>query len=180
MLQIKKGGESLNKTNKIVYMAMLLALEIILTRFLSIQTPIIRIGFGFIPIALAAVLFGPLLAGTMAAVADILGMIIFPKGAYFPGFTLSAFISGAVYGVVLYKKNISIIKVALAALIIIVGVDLFMNTYWLTIITGKAASVLIGPRITKSIIMFPIQVVLTYTVIKIINKFQFVPKLNNM
>lgn len=68
----------MNKVNKIVYMGLLIALKVILTRFLSIQTPIVRIGFGFLPIAVAGIMFGPIFAG-IAAIADILGMIIFPK-----------------------------------------------------------------------------------------------------
>lgn len=170
----------MSKTNKIVYLAMLLALEIVLTRFVAIQTPTIRIGFGFIPIAVAAIMFGPLLAGGMAAIADIFGMIIFPKGAYFPGFTLSALVSGAIYGIFLYKKNLSILRVALAVLVIIVFVDLLMNTYWLSILMGEAVEVLIGPRFIKSAIMFPIQTTVTYIVLKLISRFQFMPKISDI
>lgn len=171
----------MNKTNKIVYMAILIALEIIITRFLSIQTPILRIGFGFIPLALGGAMLGPVLAGTMAASADILRMFLFPSGfPYFPGFTLSAFVAGAIYGLLLYKRQVSILRTALAVALIIIFVDLFMNTYWLTMTTGKAASVLIGTRITKSIIMFPIQTTIIYTVIKLIDRFEFMPKVKHI
>ena len=36
-------------------LAFLIALEIILTRFCSIQTPIVRIGFGFLPVAMMGI-----------------------------------------------------------------------------------------------------------------------------
>ncbi|MGY0372374.1 folate family ECF transporter S component [Clostridium sp. JNZ J1-5] len=168
----------MNKINKIVYMGLLISLEIILTRFLSIQTPIVRIGFGFLPIVAAGVMFGPILAGITAAIADVLGMLIFPQGAYFPGFTLSAFIGGVVYGNLFYKKSATIIRSAIAVGIIIVFVDLVLNTYWLTFITGKAATALIIPRLTKSVIMFPIQTTLIYTLWKLIIRLNFMPKFN--
>ena len=67
----------------LVTMALLIALEVVLTRFLSINLPIVRIGFGFLPVAIAAILFGPLWAGIGYAVGDLIGMLIWPTGAYF-------------------------------------------------------------------------------------------------
>ena len=37
---------------KLIQISLLIAIEVILTRFCSIQTPIVRIGFGFLPIAI--------------------------------------------------------------------------------------------------------------------------------
>lgn len=156
----------MKKTSTIVYMALFISLNIIFARFLSIQTPIIRIGFGFLPTALCAIMFGPLIGGITGAVADILGMVIFPKGAYFPGFTLSAFIGGVIYGVILHKKKISLLRSALAVALIIVFVDTIMNTIWLSMITGKAALGLLIPRFIKNLIMFPIQSGLVYVMWK--------------
>lgn len=155
-------------TRTLVIMSLFIALEIILTRFLSIQTPILRIGFAFVATALCSIILGPVLGSIAAGVADILGMIIFPQSAYFPGFTLSALLSGLIYGLMLHKKNISILRVALTVLIITIFVDLGLNTLWLSMITGKAVFALIGPRFIKSLIMFPIQVILIHVVWKYI------------
>lgn len=74
----------MGKTKVLVMMALFVAMEVILTRFLSIQTPTIRIGFGFVPIALSAILLGPWRGGLTAVLADLLGMLLFSKGMYFP------------------------------------------------------------------------------------------------
>jgi len=166
----------LSKVNKIVYLGLLICLEVVFTRFLSIQTPIIRVGFGFLPIAAAGILLGPVWAGIAAAIADILGMMIFPKGAYFPGFTVSAFVGGLIYGVAFYKRHVSLFRSTIAVAAIIVIIDLFMNTYWLTIITGKAAKVILYPRLIKSVIMLPIQTLLIFSLWKVINKLEFLTK----
>lgn len=173
----RKGERRLKKTDTMVYMALFIALDIVFTRFLSIQTPIIRIGFGFLPISLCAIMFGPIVGGAAGAIADILGMAIFPKGAYFPGFTVSAFIAGAIYGLVLHKKQISILRSSLAVALIIVIVDSILNTYWLSIITGKAAGALLMPRLIKNAIMFPIQTTLIYTVWKLFSKLELTSKI---
>lgn len=47
-------------------LALLLAMEIILSRFFSIQLPIIRVTFAFIPISAAGILFGPVPAALVA------------------------------------------------------------------------------------------------------------------
>ena len=90
--------EQKSNTKRLVVLAFLIALEIILTRFCSIQTPIVRIGFGFLPVAMMGILYGPIWAGIGYAIGDLLGMLIFPSAAYFPGFTLTAFLTGMIFG----------------------------------------------------------------------------------
>ncbi|HYE81148.1 MAG TPA: folate family ECF transporter S component [Clostridia bacterium] len=147
----------MSKTRTIAFVGLLVSMEIIFTRFLSFQTPIIRIGFGFIPVAFSAILFGPVIGGLTGALADVAGMMIFPKGAYFPGFTLSAFLGGAIYGLFLYRKPVTLVNVVKSVLVITIFVDLGLNTLWLSMITGKAAAALLIPRLYKSAIMLPIQ-----------------------
>ncbi|MBU3114513.1 folate family ECF transporter S component [Clostridium lacusfryxellense] len=158
----------MKNTRIFIFMGLLLSIEIVLTRFFAIQTPIVRIGFGFIPIAIASVMFGPVLGGITAAFSDILGMMLFPKGIYFPGFTLSALLSGIIYGISLYKKPKTMLRIIIAVSIILIFVDLGLNTYWLSIITGKGIVALFVPRLIKSIIMLPIQSLLIYSCLKFI------------
>ncbi|MEI3502102.1 MAG: folate family ECF transporter S component [Anaerovoracaceae bacterium] len=54
--------EKKSATSRLVIMAFLIAMEIILTRFCSINTPILRIGFGFLPVAMMGIMFGPVWA----------------------------------------------------------------------------------------------------------------------
>ena len=63
--------EQKSNTKRLVVLAFLIALEIILTRFCSIQTPIVRIGFGFLPVAMMGILYGPIWAGRFAGHADL-------------------------------------------------------------------------------------------------------------
>lgn len=153
----------MSKTKKFVYLGLLIALNVVLTRFFSINTPIIQIGFGFLAVAFAAQLFGPLTAGIMAAAADILGSVLFPSsGAYFPGFTLSAFVGGVIYGLFIYNKKINMLNIFLAVVLINVFVNMGLNTIWLTMLTGKGFMAIIVPRVIKDLIMIPIQTVLVY------------------
>ena len=143
-----------------IIMSLFIALEIILTRFCSINTPIIRIGFGFLPIAMLGIMFGPLWAGIAYAIGDFLGMMIFPNGYYFPGFTLTAFLTGIVFGVVLHKKKITYVRSFFAALIVCGVLNLCLDTLWLYMMTGQAIMALLPARILKVAFAIPIQTIL--------------------
>ena len=60
-------------TEKLVITAILIALEVILTRFVGISTPMLRISFGFLPMVIVAMYYGPIWGGGAYALADILG-----------------------------------------------------------------------------------------------------------
>lgn len=150
----------MKKTHVLVFVGILIATEIVLTRYCAIQTDIVRIGFGFIPIVLSAMLFGPVIGGTTAMLADILGMMIFPRGAYFPGFTFSALVGGVIYGLVLYNKPKTVLRIFLAVLLVTVIRDLGLNTLWLSMLSHKAVNVIMIPRILKSLFMLVVQVLI--------------------
>ncbi|WP_297133661.1 folate family ECF transporter S component [Terrisporobacter sp.] len=142
---------------KLIQISLLIAIEVILTRFCSIQTPILRIGFGFLPIAITAMMYGPLSAGISYVIGDTLGMLLFPSGAYFPGFTLTAFLTGLTYGVFLYNKPVTWTRIIGSVLTVCLVINLGLDTYWLSIMMGKGYLALLPTRIIKSVIMIPIQ-----------------------
>lgn len=141
-----------------VQVSLLIALEIVLSRFLSIATPIMKIGFGFVPIAVCAMLYGPVLAGAAGGLADLVGAILFPIGPYFPGFTLSAVLTGVVFGVFLFhrenKWRYLIAAVCINCLIISLG----LSTFWIHVLYGTPLDKLIPVRALQNSIMIPIQI----------------------
>ncbi len=94
-------------TRKLVYLAFLIALTIVLQRFLSIQIPMagvagVRIGFGGLPIIIAGVTMGPLAGGAVGAIGDVIGYFMNPQGAYMPHFTLTAALTGIIPGWIVF------------------------------------------------------------------------------
>ncbi|MGE5615213.1 MAG: folate family ECF transporter S component [Bacillota bacterium] len=151
----------MKKTRILVYMSLLVSLYVLLNHVIPvIQVETIRISFGFMPQAFASMLFGPIIGGIGSAVGDILGMIIAPKGPYFPGLTFSAMLTGLIYGLFLYKKPKNIWRIIMAVLCITIFVDIVMNTYWLTILYGRAFLAILPGRIIKCLVMIPIQTVI--------------------
>jgi len=150
---------------KIIYLSLFIAMEVIFTRFFSINTPIVRIGFGFLPIAIASMMFGPLYGGIMAGAADVLGMMLFPTGGtFFPGFTMSACLTGVIYGVFLYQKPKTWRRIIMAVLTLTIVVTLGLNSLWLSILTGNGLWAILPTRIFKALIMIPIQILVIHQI----------------
>lgn len=153
--------KSHSNTLRLITIALLIALEIILTRFFSVTFPMVRIGFGFIPIAIAAIMFGPMWAGITYAIADFIGMMLFPiGGGYFPGFTLSFFLVGIIYGFVLYGHAVTFKRAMLASALAAILVHLLLTTFWLSLLLGDSYITLLPIRIVKCAVMIPIEGVL--------------------
>ena len=151
---------------RLVTVSFLIALSIVLSRFLSITTPITKIGFAFLPIAFAGIWFGPLYGALTATVADIIGATLFPSGAFFPGFTLTAFLTGVIYGFILHRKPLTIFRICGAVLIITVLLHLGLNSLWLWMTTGRGIMVILPTRLLNNAVLVPVQVISIYTLSK--------------
>lgn len=150
-------SKSRDSAYAVVLMGLLVALEVVLTRFLSIRTPLVTIGFGFIPVCLAGMMFGPLRAGLVGAAADFLGAILFPIAPFFPGFTLTALLAGVVYGLFFYRRPLKVSQIVLAVLLVNLLLNLGLNTFWLYMTGGAGTAALLPARLIKCAVMIPIQ-----------------------
>ena len=152
-----------NMAQKLATVGILVALDIVLSRFLSINTFNMRIGFGFVPVVLAAVLYGPVWAALTAGLADVLGVMLFPTGPYFPGFTLTAILMGLTYGLLLYKQ-INLGRIVAAVTICRIPLSLGLNTLWISVLYGKAFMALVPARIFQEAVLFPIHILVIWFV----------------
>ena len=157
----------MSKNKKIILTAILLATFIILSRFLSIKTPILKISFAFIPTMLCAIWLGAKWTILLNILGDVIGATLFPTGPYFIGYTISTAIAGFIYGIILYnkkEKNFTekefIIRVTISVILVAIIVNMGLNTLWTSITLGKAFQVLFITRIVKQLIMIPIHIVI--------------------
>ena len=146
-----------SNTKKLAVSALLIALDVVLTRLLAINTNVMKIGLGFAAVALSAMLYGPWWAALTAALGDLLGAVLFPTGAYFPGFTLTAACTGLLFGLCMYKKPARWHWPVLAAALNTLLVTYLANTALICYISGNAFSVLLTARAVQLAVMFPVQ-----------------------
>ena len=151
----------------VVFCALMLAMQIVLSRFLSIQTPFVKFGFAFIPISIVAMLYGMPASIPVCALSDLIGALLFPTGPYFPGFTLTAALMGVSFGFFLKDlpavgKGKALCRIAAAIFINQFILSLFLNSYWITFTASKGFSFFIVTRFTSSCTDFVVQTAVIY------------------
>lgn len=138
---------------------MFASLVILLTYVFSIKITFVHITFGFLPLALYASMYGPWKAGMVGAVANLIGSTMFYPDIFFPGFVLSDFLKGWIYGYFFHKKKeLSWRNTWQPFLLVTLLIHLGLNTLWLVILYDKAAEVIFMSRLVKNIICYPMEV----------------------
>lgn len=167
----------MTKTKKIILSALLLAMLIVLSRFLSVKTPIVKISFAFIPTMLCAIWLGPKWTVLLNVLGDVIGATLFPTGPFFIGYTISTAIAGLIYGLLLYKRKENtyndtqfILRLILAVVLVTCISNIGLNTLWISITAGKSYKVLLGTRIAKELVMIPIRVIIVFLIEKMLRK----------
>lgn len=127
----------------------------------------IKIGFSTIANQMVYYLFGPVVGIFFGGALDILKYFIKPTGPFFAGFTFNAMVAGLIYGMIYYKKPLSLTRVFLAELTVSVVCNMLLGTYWLTIIYGKGFFVLLPARALKNLLMLPINSIFFYGIANI-------------
>lgn len=163
---LKESSQELKKLNALITSSLLLAICVVLGLLGTVMIgQFIRISFNYLPIALGSMLFGPVAGSILGALSDILNFILAPKGPFYPGFTVNAIVTGLVYGFGLYRKRATLSRIIIIKVILVLGVDILLSTYWLSDLYGQAFLALLPMRALKSIIMLPIDVAMLYFVL---------------
>lgn len=147
-----------NNTTMLVTLALLVALNIVLARFLSFNAWNLRIGFAFVSTFVGAYLYGPVGGAVVAGLGDVLGATLFPTGAFFPGFTVTAVVSGIIYGVFLNKKQ-ALPNVVIAVLLNQIICSLLLNSLWISILYGSPYKALLVTRSFQCVILTVVEIV---------------------
>lgn len=171
-----------SKTYKIVSSGLLIALSVILTRVFSADLiiagiPGARLAAGFVPIMLAGILFGPYYGMGVGAAADVIGYLLFPSGTYFPPITLTSALVGLLPHLVFswargwkdWQKTL----IAVAVTQIICSV--FLQTFWLSLLYGKAYEALLYPRAIVVFVTVPVYFVLIYAILSALKRANLLP-----
>ena len=153
-------------TNSIALSGMFIAISVVLSLFKIDLAPTIQISFASLPIAAGGMLFGPLVGAAIGFISDILGYMVHPSGFYFPGFTLNAILIGSFFGVIFYKQPVTLKNVILASMAVTIVINWGLTTLWLSMMYGDAFIVLLGARVVKNIILFPLDTSLLLGVLK--------------
>lgn len=152
------------ETERITYLAVMMALSVILTRIASFRLAIggvegIRIGLGALPLIMSGVFWGPAAGFFVGALADIIGYFINPLGAYMPHFTLTSALTGALPALVLKVSGKAgqpgPVRLAVAILIGQIVTSMVLVPYFLQLLFAIPWRPLLVPRLISLLIHVP-------------------------
>jgi len=151
----------MHNTKKIVFFSLLIALEIVLTRFIQIPVTLLagfedKVSLGFIPVFLSGSIFGIGGGAAVAAIGDILRALVFPQGGSINLlYTANATLRGITYGLIL--RNKTTIPRILAANVIILILNIFLLGFFISFSMGTNYTAVLLTRIPTSITNFVVQ-----------------------
>lgn len=168
-------------TQTMAVFAILIAAQFVISQFLTFQVWNIKIGFSFVPVVIAARLYGAIGAAEVAGIGDIIGVMFRPVGIWFPPITISAMLVGAIFGLLL-KKSDSFIRILISVLISEFVFSLLITPLWLTILyKGNETdffafyfSTLVSRLFVQIIPMTIVKLVVITAMLKAMDKIKFV------
>ena len=146
----------------LAFAGMVTALAIILESFpIYLLGQSLKIYFSFVVVSLGCACYGPLVGMGVGAVIDTLGFLLSSYGEpYFPGYLITAMLSGLIYGVMLYQRKPTIPRLIVTRLLINYGSNVLLGSVWKAMLYGKGYYYYFTTGLVKNTTMLPIEVLL--------------------
>ena len=151
---------------KVVICAVMIAMQIILSRYVGIQTQFVQTSLGFVPIAVTSAVCGPIYGAMCAFISDFLGVVLAGTNVYSPLFTINYVLYALFYAFFLYKKERSIKNIVLSVVLQTVLVAIPLTPLWLYVYynfvlgTPKAFELMSVQQIIVRLIEIPVKIVI--------------------
>lgn len=159
-------------TKALVICALLMAVNIVLGYFSLPLSNYLRIGFGFITQPVVAMLFGPIPACIIGMAQDFIKLVLKPTGPYWPPYGLCVGMAGMLYGMMLYKKEITFPRVYLANLLVSVVINMCLSSIALAPTVGSGLVGILPARIIKEVLVnvVPVHAAVNFLILKYVKK----------
>ena len=90
--------------------------------------PSLKIYFSYLAVSLGCMCYGPLVGMAVGGVIDSVGFLLAGYGEpYFPGYLITAILSGLIYGVMLYRRKPTVPRLLVTRLIINYGSNVLLG-----------------------------------------------------
>lgn len=151
---------------KVSLLGVLTAMNLILGSLLSVQFLTTKISFAFIIVALTARIFSPLVTAGATGLAYFLGMVLFPKFTFFPGFILTAALTGLTFGLA-FQHQQTLLRILAANFIVVFIWNFILNSLWLHMMYQIPWPVLLTTRFIQEIVTYVIYTAVLVVLFKV-------------
>ena len=158
-----------NRVKLLTYGALLIAVNIVITRIFAINIGVVRISFTFVPQVLGSMLFGPWIGAALALIADVLGQLM-TGGMPWLGFCISTVIYGISYGAFLYKRPKTYKNIIICVLLQQIFVDAILGSLWFYHYMGTPFLGALAARSIDAVAMIPVKIFVIKYIWKLIGE----------
>ena len=191
---MKRNQNGIFSTRNVILMAALVAMQIILARFLSIQaSDILRISFESVPIILAGMWLGPLSGAVVALIADILGTVLSGYGIWFPPIALGPVLVGVLSGLstkYIFRSDLSSTRESWKVILTVIVVGIinsfvigpFTTTLYSILVMGNtnAFTVLLGTNFIGRLTTKPATILVDALIVTVVNRAVYRPVIRSI
>ena len=128
----------------------------------------LRIYFSFIFTALFSCIGGPVMALISGFCADIISFMLFPSGAFFFGYTLSAMLGAFIFGLFLWDTKITVIKLVFSRVIITGFINILLGSVWTTMLYSKGFWFYVTKSAIKNIALLPFEIFILIVLFRVL------------
>ena len=165
-----KSAVEFKNLHTVVLCGLMGALSVILGMFASIHLGPFSITYAWIPNRIVDFMFGPVVGAAYGGIMDIIKFIIKPNGSFNLAYTAMAILAGLVFGAILYKKQVSFMRIVFAQALVKAFINAGMGTYLMAFERGQAFMTLMPVRLVKNLIMIPLDSILLFVILTSIMK----------
>ena len=164
----KSSASKLKDIHYIALMAAFIAMKIIVGNIYIPFAQNLRVGINFSLVGVEASILGPAAGMVSAAVTDLLGFAIFPSGPFFAGYTLTAVCGSLIYGLLFYRKKITVLRITIAKALNNYLVNVLLGSLWSAILYDKAFVVYAATSLIKNTVLLPVEIALLVLVFNLL------------
>lgn len=151
----------------LIFAGLTIALGTVLS---SLYIPIglnLRITFSYLVIIFASMILGPVVGLATGFAYDLISFLIFPSGEFFLGYTLSTMLEFFIYGLFLYRSQLSILRIFIMKLIVNFGIHTILGSLWSKILFNKGYYYFFTKSIIKNTLVLPVEVIMIVILMQI-------------
>lgn len=149
----------LKKLRVLTFAALTCALSIVVGALYVVVGDNLRVYFTFFITAVGCAVYGPVVGMLTAAVTDTLNFFLFPTGVYFPGYMLSEMLGALIYGLFLYRKQITVLRIFSAKFLVNYLVNVLLGCLWSKILYGNGYLYYLVKSLIKNTLLLPLEVI---------------------
>lgn len=159
-----KSASNLKNTKYLALMAIFIALRIVVSTMFIPVAENLRIGISFLVTSVEGAIIGPAAGLVSGALSDLIGFMLFPTGPFFIGYTITAMCGSLIWGLFLYERKITVLRLAAAKFIINYFVNVLLGSTWSAILYSKGFIYYAANSLIKNTVLLPLEIILLVVV----------------